>query len=181
MIYWATSHIALNRKSYPACPCFMVFVELFSLLNNFRPVYTKCTKSSLELRQRSFPKSMWLPQTRSIRMFCDGTPSSCPQKGICVDNGKKLTARAVLVIKPGAKVYFAHPYPSSKRDLSKRAILFMRYYLPKNQSLQDLKPKKLAKIIARINNRHRESPGDRTLRSICLNQPIALRTLASLV
>lgn len=72
------------------------------------------------------------------------------------DNGSEFADHLTISKKLKVKVFFADPYSSWQKGAIENANKLIRQYIPKEMELNSISDKKLAFIIAKINERHRE-------------------------
>lgn len=81
---------------------------------------------------------------------------------LTLDNGKEFSRFKELEDGTGIRVYFADAYAAWQRGTNENTNGLLRYYFPKGTDFRRISEAKLAKAVARLNNRPRKCLGYRT-------------------
>lgn len=81
---------------------------------------------------------------------------------LTLDNGKEFSRFKELEESTGIKVYFADAYAAWQRGTNENTNGLLRYYFPKGTDFRRISETKLAKTVAKLNNRPRKCLGYRT-------------------
>lgn len=93
---------------------------------------------------------------------------------IAVDNGSEFQdADGIQALVPG--LFYCHPYTSCERASNENANRIIRRFLPKGQSLRDVKQKDCDAVARFMNNMHRKVLGYRTAAELFQEQLDLLR------
>lgn len=90
-----------------------------------------------------------------------GVPEALRQT-LTLDNGKEFSRFKELEDGTGLKIYFADAYAAWQRGTNENTNGLLRYYFPKGTDFRRVSDAKLAKTVARLNNRPRKCLGYRT-------------------
>jgi IS30 family transposase len=78
---------------------------------------------------------------------------------ITLDNGKEFSGHETVSEALGVPIYYAHPYSSWERGLSKNTNGLIRQYLQKGESLKGLTLEQCQLVEEKLNNRPRKDLG----------------------
>jgi IS30 family transposase len=81
------------------------------------------------------------------------------RKTITLDNGIEFSDWESLEKKSHMTVYFAYPYHSWERGTNENTNGLLRQYFPKTMDFNLIKPKELAHVVRKLNNRERKRLG----------------------
>jgi len=98
-------------------------------------------------------------------------------KTLTVDNGSEFADFKQLEKKLGVCIYFAHPYSAWERGTNENTNGLLRQYFPKGTDFKKVSPRKLAKVVKKLNNRPRKCLDYRTPNEVLFKIPsVALDT-----
>lgn len=107
--------------------------------------------------------------SRIVRQFPSGTFQT-----LTVDNGSEFQdADGIQALVPA--LYYCHPYTSCERGSNENANRIIRRFLPKGQSMRDVRQKDCDAVARYMNNMHRKILGYRTAAELFEEQLSLLR------